>query len=169
LKLSGSQEQSNVLKRNDFQLCSPAVKFSMTLRFERTCKEARVPTKATPGSAGFDLYSAEDVVISPGNRAKVNVGIRIAVPEGCYGRIAPRSGLAYKHFIDVGAGVIDSDYRGDVSVLLFNFSETSFEVKKGDRIGQLIIEKILNCNLLECTLLPGSTQRADQGFGSSGL
>jgi dUTP pyrophosphatase len=142
--------------------------FEMTLRFERTCGEARVPTKATPGSAGFDLYSVEDVVILSGDRARVSTGLRIALPEGCYGRIAPRSGLALKYFIDVGAGVIDPDYRGDLSVLLFNFSKENFWVKKGDRIAQLIVEKVFECNLVECQTLNDFTVRGAFGFGSTG-
>ena len=87
---------------------------------------------------------------------------------GCYGRIAPRSGLAHKNFIDVGAGVIDSDYRGNVGVILFNFGEQDFEVKKGDRIAQLICEKIEYPDLIEEEELAES-ERGDGGFGSTGV
>ena len=76
--------------------------------------------------------------------------IQIAVPEGTYGRVAPRSGLAHKHFIDVGAGVIDRDYRGNVGVILFNFGTSAFKVNKGDRIAQLICEKISYPTIQEC-------------------
>jgi dUTP pyrophosphatase len=142
----------------------------MTLRIERTSLEARIPTRATPGSAGLDLYSAEDVVILPKNKSKVNVGIKVALPEGCYGRIAPRSGLAVNYFIDVGAGVIDQDFRGEIVVVLFNFSDKHFQVKKGDKIAQFIVEKILIPELVECESLSCDfTERGQSGFGSSGV
>lgn len=91
----------------------------------------------------------------------------IGCPEGTYGRIAPRSGLAWKHSIDVGAGVIDADYRGNVGVILFNFSDKDFEVKKGDRIAQLILEKISYCDIVETSDLD-DTSRGEGGFGSTG-
>ncbi|KAF6732611.1 Deoxyuridine 5'-triphosphate nucleotidohydrolase [Oryzias melastigma] len=78
----------------------------------------------------------------PMDKAIVKTDIQIAVPHGCYGRVAPRSGLAAKHFIDVGAGVVDEDYRGNVGVVLFNFGKETFEVKKGDRVAQLVCERI---------------------------
>jgi len=87
------------------------------------------------------LYSIENIVISPRGKALISTGISVQIPIGNYGRIAPRSGLAVKHFIDVGAGVVDADYRGEVRVLLFNFGEEEFKVSQGDRIAQLIIEK----------------------------
>ena len=93
--------------------------------------------------------------------------IRVAIPEGCYGRIAPRSGLAWKHSIDVGAGVVDSDYRGNVCVILFNFSDEDFIVSKGDRIAQLICERIALTQLFESKL--DQTERQDNGFGSTGV
>ncbi|CAG2214482.1 unnamed protein product [Mytilus edulis] len=93
--------------------------------------------------------------------------IQIALPEGCYGRVAPRSGLAAKHFIDVGAGVIDQDYRGNVGVIMFNFGEQEFVVNKGDRIAQLICERIYIPELEECENL-NATERGDGGFGSTG-
>jgi len=92
----------------------------------------------------------------------------VQIPEGCYGRIAPRSGLASKNFIDVGAGVIDCDYRGNVGVLLFNFSEEQFIVNKGDRIAQLICEKIEYPELEQVDELD-ITERNTAGFGSTGI
>ena len=86
-------------------------------------------------AVGYDLVSAEDVSVKAKNKYLVSTGLSMAIPEGYYGRVAPRSGLAVKNFIDVGAGVLDPDYRGEVKVLLFNFSEVDFEVKKGDRIA----------------------------------
>nr|XP_034307609.1 deoxyuridine 5'-triphosphate nucleotidohydrolase [Crassostrea gigas] len=93
-------------------------------------------------SAGFDLKSADDYTNPARGKHVVDTDIQIAVPSGCYGRIAPRSGLAVNHFIDIGAGVIDPDYRGNVGVVMFNFGADDFKVKKGDRIAQLICEKI---------------------------
>jgi len=87
-------------------------------------------------------YSAQNTTIPAHGRALVDTDISIAVPAGTYGRIAPRSGLAVKNFIDVGAGVIDADYRGQVKILLFNHADSDFEVKEGDRVAQLILERV---------------------------
>ncbi|KAF2977762.1 hypothetical protein EK904_007730 [Melospiza melodia maxima] len=111
--------------------------------------------------------SAYDCVIPPMEKAVVKTDIQIALPSGCYGRVAPRSGLAAKHFIDVGAGVIDEDYRGNVGVVLFNFGKETFEVKKGDRIAQLICERIYYPELEEVETLD-DTERGEGGFGSTG-
>lgn len=91
------------------------------------------------------------------------------IPSGCYGRVAPRSGLAVKNFIDVGAGVVDSDYRGNVGVVLFNFSDEDFQVKKGDKVAQLICEKIEYPELIEEKENLTVTERGDAGFGSTGV
>uniref|UniRef100_A0A8C0D690 Deoxyuridine 5'-triphosphate nucleotidohydrolase n=1 Tax=Balaenoptera musculus TaxID=9771 RepID=A0A8C0D690_BALMU len=93
--------------------------------------------------------------------------VKTDIPSGCYGRVAPRSGLAAKHFIDVGAGVIDEDYRGNVGVVLFNFGKEKFEVKKGDRIAQLICEQIFYPEIEEVQVLD-DTERGSGGFGSTG-
>ncbi|PSN63038.1 dUTP diphosphatase [Corynespora cassiicola Philippines] len=129
--------------------------------------KARAPTKGSAFSAGHDLYSAVDVVIPARGRAKVDTDIAISVPVGTYGRVAPRSGLAAKHGIDTMAGVIDSDYRGPVGVILANLSETDFEVKVGDRIAQLIVEKIAMPDVVVVETLE-ETVRGAGGFGSTG-
>lgn len=95
--------------------------------------------------------------------------LQVMIPEGCYGRIAPRSGLAVKNFIDVGAGVVDSDYRGNVGVILFNFSDVDFQVKRGDRVAQLICEKIEFPELVEEKENLSETARGNGGFGSTGV
>uniref|UniRef100_A0ABI7XSH3 Deoxyuridine 5'-triphosphate nucleotidohydrolase n=1 Tax=Felis catus TaxID=9685 RepID=A0ABI7XSH3_FELCA len=115
---------------------------AMRLRFVRLSEHATAPSKGSARAAGYDLYSAYDYTVPPMEKVLVKTDIQIALPSGCYGRVAPRSGLAAKHFIDVGAGVIDEDYRGNVGVVLFNFGKEKFEVKKGDRIAQLICERI---------------------------
>lgn len=138
------------------------------LRFKRTSTAAIAPIRATPGSAGYDLFSARDVDVLPQSNALVSTDLILQLPDGCYGRIAPRSGLATKFFIDVGAGVIDSDYRGVVGVVLFNFSNHVFHVKRGDRIAQLIVERIWHPLLVETDNLD-ATVRDRGGFGSTGV
>ncbi|KAG7483038.1 deoxyuridine 5' [Solea senegalensis] len=97
------------------------------LRFAKLSEHATTPTRGSTKAAGYDLYSAYDYTIAPMDKAIVKTDIQIAVPHGCYGRVAPRSGLAVKHFIDVGAGVVDEDYRGNVGVVLFNFGKETFD------------------------------------------
>lgn len=111
--------------------------------------------------------SAYDCVVPARGKAVVKTDIQIELPEGHYGRVAPRSGLAAKNFIDIGAGVIDEDYRGNVGVVMFNHADTDFEVKKGDRIAQLICERISYPTLEECKSLSDTT-RGSGGFGSTG-
>jgi dUTP pyrophosphatase len=135
---------------------------------ELLTEAARAPTRGSERAAGYDLYSAVDVKIPKGGKALVSTGIAIAVPPGHYGRIAPRSGLAVKKFIDVGAGVVDEDYRGNVGVLLFNFDrEEDYEVKVGDRIAQLVLEKISTPPVRVVASLD-ETARGEGGFGSTG-
>jgi len=137
------------------------------LRFAKLSEHAKAPTRGSVDAAGYDLYAAEEKVIEPGKRACVKTDIQIEVPSGTYGRVAPRSGLAAKHGMDVGAGVIDKDYRGNVMVLLFNFGDAAFNVHPGDRIAQLVLEKISMAELEELPTLD-ETDRGDGGFGSTG-
>lgn len=140
----------------------------MSLKYKKLSPNATAPTRGTSCAIGIDLYSAHDVVVLPGDRNLCKTDLQLSIPEGCYGRIAPRSGLALQHGIDVGAGVIDRDYRGNVGVLLFNFGKEPFNVKKGDRIAQLICEKILFVDLKEEETLD-ETERGTGGFGSTGI
>ncbi|XP_069812703.1 deoxyuridine 5'-triphosphate nucleotidohydrolase, mitochondrial isoform X2 [Dendropsophus ebraccatus] len=137
------------------------------LRFAKLSEHASTPTRGSARAAGYDLYSAYDYMIEPQGKAIVKTDIQICVPSGCYGRVAPRSGLAAKNFIDVGAGVIDEDYRGNVGVVLFNFGKEPFTVKKGDRVAQLICERIFYPELEELKALD-DTERGAGGFGSTG-
>ena len=135
------------------------------------------PTRATMGSIGYDLRSIENVKIPKKSRALVGTGLAIICPEGSYGRIAPRSGLASKHCIDIGAGVIDSDYRGEVKVLVINNSNRTFYVNPGMKIAQLIFERAWISESLglkmtfdaEWCVKGASTERGVNGFGSSGI
>lgn len=138
-------------------------------------QDAKVPTHGTENSIGYDLYSCEAVVILPSKRALVDTGIQMAIPPiysaegGChlvYGRIAPRSGLAWKNGIQVGAGVIDPDYRGNIKVLLFNLGEDSFSISPGDRVAQIIFELVSPIPICKVDNL-SETSRIG-GFGSTG-
>uniref|UniRef100_A0A3B5MXE3 Deoxyuridine 5'-triphosphate nucleotidohydrolase n=1 Tax=Xiphophorus couchianus TaxID=32473 RepID=A0A3B5MXE3_9TELE len=111
------------------------------LRFSKLSDFATTPTRGSAKAAGYDLYSAYDYSIGPLDKAIVKTDIQIAVPHGCYGRVAPRSGLAAKHFIDVGAGVVDEDYRGNVGVVLFNFGKETFE---GDQVTLCTFQSCTN-------------------------
>mmetsp|Transcript_50 Transcript_50/g.173 ORF Transcript_50/g.173 Transcript_50/m.173 type:complete len:147 (+) Transcript_50:82-522(+) len=144
---------------------------NIALRVLRLSSNATLPYRASAGAAGYDLASAENVVIAPKDKALVKTDLAIAVPQGYYGRIAPRSSLALKKFIDVGAGVVDSDYRGNVGVVLFNFSNEPFEVKQGDRIAQLILEAIATPPVEEVQDADAlvATERGGGGFGSTGV
>ena len=141
---------------------------NMSISFAKLSSRARTPLRASAKSAGYDLFAADGAVIAAGARACIATDIQIAIPEGCYGRIAPRSGLAAKYGLDVGAGVVDADFRGNVKVLLFNFGDEPFEVNPGDRIAQIIMEKILNAEIVEVASLD-ATDRGEGGFGSSGI
>lgn len=138
------------------------------MKIKLLSKDSKVPFRANKTDAGADLCSSEDLQIGPLERKAVPTGISIEVPEGYYGRIAPRSGLAYKNGIDVLAGVVDSSYRGEVKVILFNTDKNNyFEIKKGDRIAQLIIEDHFNFEF-EIVEELSYTDRGSGGFGSTG-
>jgi dUTP pyrophosphatase len=143
----------------------------MALNVTKLVPHANLPARATSGSAGYDLFSTDNYVVLPGRRVVVSTGISVQLPPGCYGRIAPRSGLAVKHGLDTLAGVIDSDYTGEVKVVLQNLDVSQpFVIRPGYRIAQLILEKYEIVDAVEvpseCTSL---TDRGAAGFGSSGI
>ena len=129
---------------------------------------ATVPTKANDTDAGYDLYALEDCEIGANNHKLIKTGISMAIPKGYVGLIWPRSGLAYKHGLDVFAGVIDAGYRGDVGVLLYNSRLDHYKINKGDRIAQILFQKIEDFDLVETDNLDDSA-RGVGGFGSSGV
>jgi dUTP pyrophosphatase len=139
----------------------------MSLKIKRINADAQLPTRGSEGAAGYDLQSVESCVILPGKRAVVATGLSIELPPGVYGRIAPRSGLAVKHGIQVGAGVVDADYRGEVKVVLFNHDSNPYVIKPGYRIAQLVLER---CETPEVEEIfdTSDTQRGEGGFGSTG-
>jgi len=137
------------------------------LNFRKVSPEAILPTRATTASAGLDLYSIQPVCLAPQQRLLVPTGLAVAIPEGYYGRIAPRSGLATRQGIDVLAGVIDSDYRGEIKCLLYNTSDETVELPPQTKICQLIIEQIIMPHPQWADDLV-DTVRGDGGFGSTG-
>ena len=138
------------------------------VKVKRLCNNARLPVRGTTGAAGYDLAAAQNAVVPAHGKVLVKTGLSISMPTGCYGRIAPRSGLALKKFIDVGAGVVDEDYRGELGVILFNFGDEDFKINMGDKIAQLIFEKIKTAEVVEVDSLE-ETGRGEKGFGSTGI
>jgi len=139
----------------------------MSLGIKRLSDDSIIPTRGSGGAVGYDLYSNTSCVIPASERGLVSTGIAIILPSGVYGRVAPRSGLAVKHGIQVGAGVIDPDYTGEVKVVLFNHGDKDFEVEKGDRIAQLVLERCETPPIEEITVVE-DTERGSSGFGSTG-
>ena len=128
---------------------------------------AILPARQTQDAAGFDIAANEDITVEKHNRALVKTGIAIQIPEGTYARIAPRSGLALKKQIDIGAGVVDHDYRGEIGVVMFNHGDADFVINKGDSIAQLILERICEQNFAKVNQLIDTDREG--GFGSTGI
>ena len=144
-----------------------------TLGYIKLSTKAITPTRGSVRAAGYDLYSAGEYCIKPTGRAWVNTDLRVIIPPGCYGRVAARSGLAGNCSVDVGAGVIDPDFEGSIRILLINGGTKEFLVTPGDRIAQLILEKIYFYELKEYEVgiegdQEGKDGRQKQGFGSTG-
>ena len=166
----------------------------MKLIVKTLTDDAIIPTYGSVDAAGLDLYASSDYLILPNTRDCISTGIAIEWarsnefqdkfqdkfqdefqdkfqdenPENFYMRIAPRSGLAYKHGIDVGAGVIDFGYRGEIKVILFNHGDNEFIIKKGDRIAQAILTRIIRFSEIITSDTLSDTQRGSGGFGSTG-
>lgn len=163
------------------------------LLIKKLSDKAKLPTRGSAFAAGYDLYASKETTIPARGKGLVDTDLSMAVPAGTCsspptplplpqqpqsdflltpvridGRIAPRSGLAAKNFIDTGAGVIDADYRGQVKVLLFNHSDVDFEIKEHDRIAQLVLERIYTPEVMEVAELEESV-RGEGGFGSTGV
>lgn len=128
------------------------------------------PVYALPGDAGADLCSVESVAIRPGGWALIGTGISLAIPDGYVGLVHPRSGLAVKYGVTVlGApGTVDSGYRGEVKVNLVNYGPLPFQVVRGDRIAQLLIQRVEHAQFVRVDELPPS-ERGDRGYGSTGV
>ena len=136
------------------------------LRFKQLDPKAVLPARGSALAAGLDICSIEDAELEPKQRAMVRTGLAVAIPPGFYGRVAPRSGLAAKQGLDVLAGVIDSDYRGEIRCVLYNTGDEVITLPAGSKICQLIIEQIVTPEATWVNDLD-STARGAGGFGST--
>ena len=132
--------------------------------------ESKMPVLATPGAAGYDLSASKAVIIKSGEFEKVPTGIRISMPMGLEAQIRPRSGLAAKHGVTVlnAPGTIDSDYRGEICVILINHGKKDFEIEPGMRIAQMVFSKVVQVDFKQVEQLD-ETSRGEGGFGSTGV
>lgn len=144
-------------------------KKTVTIKIKLLRDNARLPEKKTVGASGFDLFAAVDTVIEPGTFQGVPTGIALAMPKAIEAQVRPRSGLALTYGIGIlnSPGTIDSDYRGEIVVILFNFSKEPFAIKKGDRIAQLVFASVPKVNLKKTQRL-SPTKRGKGGFGHTG-
>ncbi|MDR1741806.1 MAG: dUTP diphosphatase [Synergistaceae bacterium] len=143
----------------------------LDIPISRDGRAAGLPLYATEGSAGMDVRAAEERVIEPGGRALVPTGLRVALPRGWEAQIRPRSGLALRHGIVLpnSPGTIDSDYRGEIGIIMMNLGDAPFTVHRGDRIAQMVVVPVARVEWVE--VRPdelGDTQRGEGGFGSTG-
>ena len=145
----------------------------LKIQLQRLDPDLAAPTYATEGDAGADLVAAEGVTLAPGGgRSLVPTGMAVAIPMGYAGFIQPRSGLAYRNGVTClnTPGLIDSGYRGELKVLLINTDPTEpFEIQRGDRIAQLVIQRVEHADFVEVDELPADSVRGEGGFGSTGV
>lgn len=139
----------------------------MELKVMKVNEKAILPTKNHATDTGIDLYASEDMTFLPNERRLISTGIAMAFPAGYGGEIRGRSGLSAKTGMTVIHGTVDQDYRGEIKVIMHNFGDT-YEVKAGDRIAQLVIEKVYPATITETTDWDENTARGVAGFGSSG-
>jgi dUTP pyrophosphatase len=142
----------------------------INLKIKRLNSEANLPKYKSKEASGMDLVASCNVVIEPNERKRISTDIAVEIPKGYEGQIRPRSGLAFRYGVTVlnSPGTIDSDYRGEIMVILINHGELPFRINKGDRIAQLVISPIVHVTLEETTSL-SETQRGEGGFGSTGF
>ena len=139
----------------------------MNVGYKYLTETAQAPRKANLNDAGFDLHADEDAWVFARQRKVIKTGISLEMPDNLAGLIWPRSGLSVKQGIDVLAGVVDAGYRGEIMVCLYNTSDDDVEIKRGDRIAQIIFQEVPDISLLLREEL-GSSQRGSNGFGSTG-
>ena len=140
----------------------------MKIYIQKIDPDAKIPTLAYQGDAGIDLFSVEDIEIPPMKNLAIRTGIKIAIPEGYAGFVWDKSGLALNYQLKTMAGVIDSGYRGEVKVVVFNLGDKPYKVSKGSKIAQLVIMPIIQYEIEEKEELE-DTHRGEKGFGSSGV
>ncbi|HEY3781159.1 MAG TPA: dUTP diphosphatase [Fimbriimonadaceae bacterium] len=132
--------------------------------------DGKLPSYATQGAAGLDLCSAEDFELAPMQRRCVSTGLRVAIPQGYEGQVRPRSGLALKMGLGMvnSVGTIDSDYRGEIRVLLINFGSEIVTISRGERIAQMVVCPVTHVEVVQVEQIPMDTVRGEGGFGSTG-
>lgn len=155
----------------------------MNIKFKKLHEDAIIPTRGTADSAGLDIYALEDCEVlgtygylhSPETaftpvtvgQASIKTGIMCEIPDGYYGKVEARSGLSFGHGIETGAGVVDSGFRGEIGVKVYNFTDKPYKVTKGQRIAQMVIQPYLVCEPIEAEI-DTDTERGTNGFGSTG-
>ena len=139
----------------------------MQIKITKLHPQAKVPQYMRPGDAAFDLHSNTSIVLNPGEKAVIPTGIGLEIPKGFVGLIWDRSGLAAKHALTTIAGVIDSNYRGEIGVVMLNLGKEAFTIAQHDRIAQMVIQPIHEVEFFEVDALEGS-ERGTAGFGSTG-
>jgi len=143
--------------------------FTLRVKILKLDQDLPTPRYAHEGDAGVDLYSAQDYLLKPGECKIIPTGIKLAIPQGYEAQIRPRSGLASKYSLSIlnTPGTIDHQYRGEVGVIMVNFGKNSYQIKKGDRIAQMVFNKIEQVKFEEVQKLD-ETERNEGGFGSTG-
>lgn len=140
----------------------------MLIKFQKISDEAVIPHYAHQGDAGMDIFSAEETIIKSGERKNIRTGVKMEIPDGFVGLIWDKSGLALKNGIKTMAGVIDSGYRGEIGIVLANLSEQDYKIEKGQKIAQMLIQKVERAEIEEAREL-SETKGGEGGFGSTGL
>jgi len=140
----------------------------MIIRFKKISEDSKVPSFANEGDAGMDLYASEDMEVARGEIKAVPTGVKMELPKGYVALIWDKSGIALKSGIKTMGGVLDSGYRGEIKVIVTNLSDEVFEVKKGDKVAQMLIQKVESPEV-EITEDLSDSERGDGGFGSTGL
>ena len=164
--MSSALQQAGYRTKPYEESLSGATDITYTVKFKKLSKKATEPHKASDGAAGLDFYSAENVIIHPHQQTRVHTDLALEIPENHYGQLKVRSGAASKNSISVEAGVIDSDYRGEVEFLIRNNGQEPYTINAGDKIGQMIILQLPTLQLEETKTL-SSTVRGTKGFGST--
>lgn len=141
----------------------------MKIFIQKINPSAKIPSYAYEGDAGMDLFSCEDNQIKPGEKGIISTGLKIAVPEGHAGFVWDKSGVATKNHIKTMAGVLDSNYRGELKVVLTNLGSETYTIEKGQKIAQLVIKPVVSPEIIEVDEMDDDTARGEKGFGSSGI
>ncbi len=165
---SYAQKPSAIISANQLDPKNP---WGNYLLIQKLIDTAYLPTKSNDLDAGYDLYAFCDTTVGEWSSALVSTKISIGIPPNTYGRIASRSGLSVNHNLEVGAGVVDRGYTGEIIVVLRNFSDIPYKIKRGDKIAQLILEQYRNCPIKQVRSIQdvmGMSTRGALGFGSSG-